>query len=139
MADGLQFGLASSSFAYRSNWAIDGKTEGAHEASDGATAAPHFVLLLIGVTGVSPVVLTALNAADTTGSLALDLFRSTASRGILSMRRSRATVIFGLFVLGTFLVVATAVAYRAIVELWAGDPGEPLSPPRPSASRSSSR
>jgi hypothetical protein len=31
-------------------------------------------------------------------------------------------LIFGLFVVGTILVVATAVAYRAIVERWAGDP-----------------
>ena len=38
------------------------------------------------------------------------------------MRRSRATLIFSLFVLGACLVAATAFAYRAIIERYGGDP-----------------
>jgi hypothetical protein len=38
------------------------------------------------------------------------------------MSRPRAVLIFGLFVLGAFLVALTALAYRSIIERWAGDP-----------------
>jgi hypothetical protein len=38
------------------------------------------------------------------------------------MSRSRTALIFSLFVIGAFLVVATALAYRAIVEQWGPDP-----------------
>jgi hypothetical protein len=38
------------------------------------------------------------------------------------MRRSRTTVIFGLFVLGALLALATALAYRAIIDRWGADP-----------------
>jgi hypothetical protein len=38
------------------------------------------------------------------------------------MSRSRAVLVFGLLVLGGFLAVATALAYRVIIERWGGDP-----------------
>jgi hypothetical protein len=38
------------------------------------------------------------------------------------MRRSRAALIFSMFVLGALMVVATVLAYRAIVEHWGADP-----------------
>jgi hypothetical protein len=38
------------------------------------------------------------------------------------MSRSRLTLIFSLFALGTFLGVVTAVVYREIVERWGADP-----------------
>jgi hypothetical protein len=38
------------------------------------------------------------------------------------MSRARGALIFGLFVIGTFLVALTALAYRAIIERWSGDP-----------------
>jgi hypothetical protein len=38
------------------------------------------------------------------------------------MSRSRLTLIFSLFVLGTVLGVVTAVAYREIVDRWGADP-----------------
>jgi hypothetical protein len=38
------------------------------------------------------------------------------------MSRSRTALIFSLFVVGAFLVVATALAYDAIVEHWGADP-----------------
>jgi hypothetical protein len=38
------------------------------------------------------------------------------------MSRSRTALIFGLFVLGAFLAVVTALAYGAIVEHWGADP-----------------
>jgi hypothetical protein len=38
------------------------------------------------------------------------------------MIRSRTALIFSLIVIGAFLVVATAVAYGAIIERWGADP-----------------
>ena len=38
------------------------------------------------------------------------------------MSRSRAVLVFGSFVLGGVFAVATALAYRAIIERWGADP-----------------